>query len=89
MRCVYNGKPRFGLDLGDDERPGTNNRVVLTLDGIRTLNKDKCVGWQEVEVDLSDVDVETLVALSKLGGVEDRTAAMVVIDGMDKVKVLG
>lgn len=88
MACVYNGKPRFGLDMGDDERPGTNNRVVLTLDGVRTFNKDKCVSWREVNVDLSNVDAETLVALSRVHK-GDRQDAMVVMDGIDKVEVLG
>lgn len=87
VTLVYNGKPRFGLDMGDDERPGTNNRVVLTLDGVRTFDKDKCVSWREVDVDLSDVDVETLVALSRVHK-GDRLDAMVAMDGMDKIKVV-
>jgi hypothetical protein len=41
LACNYNGKSRVGLDLGDDKRPGTNNRVWRTLDGIRTFNKTK------------------------------------------------
>lgn len=48
IACVYNGKPRIGLDLGDDSRPGTNNRVVLTLDGIRTFKKDGMIGLRDV-----------------------------------------
>lgn len=87
IKCVYNGKPRFGLDMGDDERPGTNNRVVLTLDGIRTFDKDKMVGLRVVDVDLSGADAETLAALARVHKGE-RQDAMVVMDGMDKVVVM-
>jgi hypothetical protein len=75
--------------MGDDERPGTNNRVVLTPDGVRTFNKDKCVSWREVEVDLSNVDTETLVALAGLEGPNvSATDAKVVIEGMGKVVLI-
>jgi hypothetical protein len=41
VRFVYNMKPRLGVDMGDDERPGTNNLMVLTADGIRAFTKTK------------------------------------------------
>jgi hypothetical protein len=41
IECDYDGRRRLGLDLGDDPRPGTNNRAVYTLDGYRTFRKDK------------------------------------------------
>lgn len=37
IEFTYNAERRFGLDLEEDGRPGTNNRVVLTDRGIRTF----------------------------------------------------
>lgn len=48
IKCLYNGKPRIGLDMGPDPREGTNNRIIITLDGIRTLNVDKMVDVKDV-----------------------------------------
>lgn len=48
ITCTYHGKPRVGLDLGDDTRPGTSNRVIITLDGIRTLKKDKMIALEDI-----------------------------------------
>lgn len=38
---VYNAKPRLGVNMGDDQRPGTNNLMVLTNEGIKAFNKAK------------------------------------------------
>jgi hypothetical protein len=62
----YNDKRRFGLDMGDDERPGTANRTVLTPDGVRTFKKSKMEDWQEVDVDLSNLSREAIAALAGL-----------------------
>lgn len=48
IACFYNGKPRVGLDLGDDQRPGTRNRVVITLDGIRTFKTAQMFDLRDV-----------------------------------------
>ena len=37
----YSDKERSGLAIGPDTRPGTNNVVVLTRDGVRTFNAQK------------------------------------------------
>jgi len=43
---VYNAKPRLGVDMGDDNRPGTNNLMVLTEQGIKAFNKSKMENLQ-------------------------------------------
>lgn len=48
LQLEYNDKIRIGLDMGDDARPGSNNRVVITLDGIRTFNKDLMENVEDV-----------------------------------------
>lgn len=45
---TYNNKLRYGLHLGDDARPNTNNITVMTTDGLRTFNKDKVEGMLEL-----------------------------------------
>ena len=48
IACMYDGKPRAGLDLGSDPRPGTENLMVRTPDGIRTFRKDKILSLRDV-----------------------------------------
>lgn len=43
----YNNKPRVGLDLCDDMRTN-KNRVIYTLDGIRTMKKDVMLEVRDV-----------------------------------------
>lgn len=43
LKFDYNEKPRLGLDMGDDERPGTDNLCVHTIDGFRTFKKGQMV----------------------------------------------
>lgn len=40
-RFDYNGKPRMGLVIGPDTRPGTNNAVILTEEGVRMYKYSK------------------------------------------------
>jgi hypothetical protein len=41
FRFDYNNKPRLGLVIGPDTRPGTNNVVCLVPGGIKTFNVKK------------------------------------------------
>lgn len=41
ITLMYDGKCRSGLAIGPDLRPGTNNVVVLTADGVRTFKCEK------------------------------------------------
>lgn len=41
LSFLYSNKPRIGLDLGRDPRPGTKNRIFMTLDGLRTFHRAK------------------------------------------------
>lgn len=44
LKFNYSGRPRMGLEVGDDPRPGTNNLMVATTEGFRTFNKDGMIG---------------------------------------------
>ncbi len=48
LSFIYNDKPRVGLALGPDTRPGTNNLACATLDGIRTFKQSKMFDIQDV-----------------------------------------
>ena len=48
LAFMYSGKPRVGLAVCDDDRPGTDNLVVITLDGIRTFKKSNMVSVRNV-----------------------------------------
>lgn len=69
LHFTYNGKPRRGIDLGNDSRPDTNNRMVFTLDGLRSFKKDriedlKLVGRivsGAINLDESDTNIEELI----------------------------
>jgi hypothetical protein len=41
MTFLYDGKARGGLIIGPDTRPGTNNVVCLTADGVRAFKVSK------------------------------------------------
>lgn len=41
FKFEYDGKERGGLAIGPDTRPGTNNIVCLTVDGVRTFKCEK------------------------------------------------
>lgn len=47
IACTYNGKPRVGLELGDDSRTN-KNLLVATLDGYRTFRKDAMMSVRDV-----------------------------------------
>ena len=57
--CVYNGKRRYGLDLGDDTRT-SDNLTVLTTDGLRTFTKTKI----EDRIDLMTVKTKATLDVS-------------------------
>ncbi len=57
--CVYNGKRRYGLDLGDDTRTA-DNLTVLTTDGLRTFTKTK------IEDRLDLMQVKTMANLDSV-----------------------
>ena len=47
---IYNGKPRFGLDLGPDERYTQNHNAVMCVEGYKIFLKNKMVGLRQVNL---------------------------------------
>lgn len=41
FRFLYKGEERYGLAIGPDTRPRTNNTVMLTDKGVRTFTLSK------------------------------------------------
>ena len=41
VEFIYNDKPRCGLYVGDDTRPGTDNMMVQTVEGVRAFSRCK------------------------------------------------
>lgn len=47
----YDGKPRLALVMGPDTRPGTNNLICLTPDGVRAFKPEKMANLRDVTVE--------------------------------------
>lgn len=45
---IYSGKPRFGLDLGQDERYTPNHIGIMCVEGYKIFLKHKMVGFRQV-----------------------------------------
>lgn len=71
VACTYNGKPRLGLDLGDDER-NPDNLFLFTLDGYRSLAKCNMVNERDVTTIVCNppAPVSTVTITSSFIGVQ-------------------
>lgn len=66
---TYNGKPRLGIYLGEDSRPGTDNRMYYTLDGLRSFKRTNIedevvvsrIEAPSVSLTPSDTNIEELI----------------------------
>lgn len=65
----YNGKPRTGIDLGRDTRPGTTNRMYYTYDGMRSFKEENITDLKTkasfdtgaLKLTNSDTNIEELI----------------------------